>query len=1021
QIYTLISKKAFDRHKAEANKYELLKKELEHLNLLDPEALEEKQQTLQALEQEQKQLKAQLETVRKASNWILKIQDLKKQQETLEAEVPRLAEAQQKMAVDVERLAQSKKLEIHRETLQQWTKFHDELPKRSNQLLENKRALDKQQQQIDQLAKDIESAHSSVQQHQRQLPEFERQWNKAADCQERMRIRAEQLRELDTELQERGSIYNERKKAVDLALSQEEKLQSQIGSNTSWLKEHVHLEGIKAKLPDLKSALDQFQVAKSQEHQQKEELQRANVQLQKRQQDLDQQSAQITILKAQTAQLLQALEQLHGQPVEDLSALQAQWNNRILTLQKAQVNWEQQVDLLTQWTAQKSSQQQQSESLKKQKANIQVLKESVHKATQNEQFARKEANYKEKVFEQVQQAAGVTAFRDQLKAGEPCPLCGSVHHELSEAFHPEELARAKKEASQSKDALDKAVRSVDKETKHLKEAQQEWLWTSESLEKLEQTLQQLEGRIHISKHLAEAKTKLEQFNQDLKQTESQKSQLDKQVRDLNKAQKSLEQTEAGFQLSTQEQRIQNERVAQLNLQRLANGEQIQQLRQQIEELTRSDQYTFELGHPNAFDQLTESVQQFDQRREQSQKDIESLKHVQDKVQDLTKRQEEEIAIGKAKRASYNQLDGAQKEDQTLISQLIGEQSIAALKLAYQQTEKILQETLEQNRIRFSELRSKQKVEQQVLEQQTKQLESDRSKFQELHQALQAHLKTFRVPDIQSLNHLLLPIERAQAIEAELQELDRQSERLKGQQLSIQKALQEERSKALTTLELAILKRQNQELEQRQETVLKSIGTVRAILNDQAERQAQSKTLQKALIHQRSLLKNWELLNQLIGQADGKRFRVFAQGLTLQRLVQMANQHLINLDSGRYRIRKRAGEGLDLEMIDTYQANHVRSVHTLSGGETFMVSLALALGLSDLAGRNARIESLFIDEGFGTLDQQSLDLAILTLESLEAQGKLIGIISHVPQLKERIYTQVQVEKQGNGYSKIKIRG
>jgi exonuclease SbcC len=95
------------------------------------------------------------------------------------------------------------------------------------------------------------------------------------------------------------------------------------------------------------------------------------------------------------------------------------------------------------------------------------------------------------------------------------------------------------------------------------------------------------------------------------------------------------------------------------------------------------------------------------------------------------------------------------------------------------------------------------------------------------------------------------------------------------------------------------------------------------------------------------------------------------------------------------------------------------MNTLSGGESFLVSLALALGLSDLAGRNTRIQSLFIDEGFGTLDENSLDLAISTLENLQASGKTIGIISHVKELKERITTQIQVKKTGNGFSEIFI--
>ena len=124
-------------------------------------------------------------------------------------------------------------------------------------------------------------------------------------------------------------------------------------------------------------------------------------------------------------------------------------------------------------------------------------------------------------------------------------------------------------------------------------------------------------------------------------------------------------------------------------------------------------------------------------------------------------------------------------------------------------------------------------------------------------------------------------------------------------------------------------------------------------------------------------------------------------------------------NGRYLLNKPQDRDLALEIIDTYQADNIRSVNTLSGGESFLVSLALALGLSDLAGRNTQIQSLFIDEGFGTLDESALDLVISTLENLQADGKTIGIISHIKELKERITTQIQVEKTSSGFSEVLI--
>jgi len=165
---------------------------------------------------------------------------------------------------------------------------------------------------------------------------------------------------------------------------------------------------------------------------------------------------------------------------------------------------------------------------------------------------------------------------------------------------------------------------------------------------------------------------------------------------------------------------------------------------------------------------------------------------------------------------------------------------------------------------------------------------------------------------------------------------------------------------------------------------------------------------------REELSTWLTLRDLIGSADGRKFSRFAQGLSLDLLLRRANRHLQRFN-GRYRL-ERIGSG-DLQIVDRHQADAARPVSSLSGGESFLVSLALALGLSDLAGRNVRIDSLFIDEGFGALDSESLDTAIAALDTLRLAEKTIGIISHVETLKERIPVQVRVEKQPGGLGRL----
>ena len=203
--------------------------------------------------------------------------------------------------------------------------------------------------------------------------------------------------------------------------------------------------------------------------------------------------------------------------------------------------------------------------------------------------------------------------------------------------------------------------------------------------------------------------------------------------------------------------------------------------------------------------------------------------------------------------------------------------------------------------------------------------------------------------------------------------------------------------------------------------LKHLQIRQGQLSQQISQDIQQRDEQKSLLDeitkQQIALDDLSHLNGLIGAADGARFRRFAQGLTLSHLVYLANQQLNKLH-GRYQLQCQQSENLALEVLDTWQADSVRDTKTLSGGESFLVSLALALALSDLVSAKTSIDSLFLDEGFGTLDNDTLEIALSALDSLNASGKMIGVISHIDALKKRIDVQIEVKKQnGLGVSEL----
>ena len=200
---------------------------------------------------------------------------------------------------------------------------------------------------------------------------------------------------------------------------------------------------------------------------------------------------------------------------------------------------------------------------------------------------------------------------------------------------------------------------------------------------------------------------------------------------------------------------------------------------------------------------------------------------------------------------------------------------------------------------------------------------------------------------------------------------------------------------------------------------RELGGLRELLRQQEEIIAQHRERLEEIGRQQRECRLWTRLNDLLGSADGKKFRRFAQGLTLEHLIELANRQLVRLND-RYLLRRDHREELAIEVVDTYQADIVRPTGTLSGGEEFLVSLALALGLASLSGAT-RVDSLFLDEGFGTLDTDSLETALAALAGLHESGKTIAIISHVDALKERIPVQIQLRKLAGGYSGLEVVG
>ena len=218
-------------------------------------------------------------------------------------------------------------------------------------------------------------------------------------------------------------------------------------------------------------------------------------------------------------------------------------------------------------------------------------------------------------------------------------------------------------------------------------------------------------------------------------------------------------------------------------------------------------------------------------------------------------------------------------------------------------------------------------------------------------------------------------------------------------------------------ELTVIK---EESDAKRTTILKEIGQLNEQIDNNNKIQQENKQIVETIKTKSIVYDKWDLLNKTVGSSDGKAFKKFAQDFTLSLLIQYANKHLETMFNRYELFKDDNSEEMELQIKDNSFYGEIRNINSLSGGETFLVSLSLALGLSDLASKNTKIRSLFIDEGFGSLDPENLNNALDTLEMLrQTDDRQIGIISHIDELKKRITTQIQVKKHSAEFSTLEI--
>lgn len=1041
ETYSELSIAAFEKHKEEQLALQALTTEREGLELLDAASLKTLQESLGEKKKEGEESKHKLDALRLLVQQLMQKVKLNQELQLLKQQQLRLQEEETALATTFESLALHQKAQPHQislQALQAQQQAVKTISEDIQQLEEQLTNLDKQKTETE---VDLKEQQTALTQQQLALPEAKEKIEKA----KKIDI---QLVERKAPLEKKEALLVETAQEVEQVLAQikslnieQQKANDSLETVNTYLAENSHLAKLAEDLPiiDLnKSQLRELLLEKKQLDKVQtglnETIQTAEEKLQQQIDEKKKLSQQLEVLSQAfgalspndipktRAELLEILQQ-------EIETLNTQREN---LQQLFQLNEEYQhlIDILGTYEEELDHLRREEMSIHKElMSSVEVL-----------DAVRKDLDYKQHVYDLQQAHANYEKDRQLLEEGTPCPLCGATHHPLGIGNEAAEkfIDKAKDELASVKARYEVVYASHKSLLKRQDGAEfrieqlagNELKTTSGEVakqfqrilsyeEKIAQVVPRLEDSAYqltrsslLKIRLEESSARVEAMRKtrgELLQLQTKIEVLEKQIDQLNEAHK-----EGLHQVEIQRERLQ--------VNSSAGAENTRKYEAKVAELNtvlKAYDYQFELEKAAAlFTALQELYQVYVDQLAKKQDLVSHLEKYSIQQEQLQAREKEKTTALKSLEEEIEairaEVESIQKERVTVL----GEQDPLQLQNDLERRLHLQQEAVHRIAQQVTRFKTEEKSLDKRLAEQKAHLSAKRIEVDQATTALniKAHESGFK--NLESLQLALLDPADFQGKFNRRQEWERKTVEV-GQSIKDTTADLKTLDELPASVDsLADLRLEITAKETDFQTLQQEIGGLGERVQRHFAQTEKASALLKAIEAQEKELSRWAKLNELIGQADGKKFRIFAQGLTLNKLIFLANQHLSQLN-GRYLIQKSSDQDLELMILDTYQADNLRSMNTLSGGESFLVSLALALALSDLAGRRAQIQSLFIDEGFGTLDDNSLDLAITTLENLQANGKTIGVISHVQALKERISTQIKLVKKGSGFSTLEI--
>ena len=1035
QIYSLLSTKVYDLAEEQKKLFEDKQREVELSPVLDDAVVLTKQEQLKGITEEAKVLETQISKIEKESRWISETAELRNQFLRVKAELERLKENRNEFfrKENVVRLAEHAqnilpifntlidKQSLREDSIKEKSAAENELVNATKSLKEkdfnfkaaeealNNENLQKPKKlalfsQIEFLDAEISPLIKSSRLAQEEKIKLE---NETSDCKDHLNKAKEDIRKLEEAREKRDLERKEDIKGAFLYQRKDELRDCKITAET-----------LSAALADAEGKADKAsETVKSQE----KEAEALRIRKEKIASVIE---ADKVLLKEAEKRLSEILD---GKTLDELTQEQLSFSEQIPLLEAVKSALKAVCDQKEEIVRQEDVMQRDSAELD----NWSSKKEGYEKEIQSLTSRQEE-------LEALVQIDELTKVRAELKEGEPCPVCGSLEHPFAANLPPEvatakeRLAVVKEESTDLQKNQKEADRKIDVLKDRILVSEKRLKELRKNLDLAEEELTLKCGRAGLTREgvteeaAAVLITKKESLLIDIKKriakardAESKaaaaKEKIAGTTEELHRAEMVFSNAQTKFESA-------KSLLAQAQTGREKARTELEQFWRKTAKEYGSVITDGELfaHNPELFKRWIAKAAKYEELLESCREIENSLAIKKGTLPGLVESVERLEKSSREKSDQAAELQTELKTKQLQRDKLFGTKLVEIERKAYERLLSQLAEAKDQAYENLSKARSVQAAaEQRLKTAEQRSAEAEKNLLSAKTEWTDA-LKKEKFESEEDWRRARLDSEAINALHKEITDYKAQSRSAADRFSEADKKLAEKESQKLTDKSLEVLEAEKREASAEKEKLLEQKGELQKELKTDEEARIKRAGIEDELKKLKHQVAVWDRLNTLVGSSSGDKYRRYVQSLVLLTLLKNANVELTKLNS-RYRLAKGGGD-MEIKVIDSDLADQERPTDNLSGGETFIVSLALALGLAQMASNNVRIDSLFLDEGFGTLDDDSLEKALNALSSLNAQGKTVGLISHVDQIKERIPSKIVVKRSAQpGVSRLEGAG